>query len=175
MKKFLLKKGSPGHSSSLVGEKNLKYSSYPVNKSPKPRPKPNYIKPKQPGKPKPPYNKNKKFPTFKTVEESIAAVKKNGLLIRNVEKQEEDICIVAVRQNGLALRFIKNRYKTARICIIAVGQNGLALKHVKDQNEKMCLTAIKQNPMAIKFVAEKTDEMRNLARVRFNEWLDSLK
>jgi hypothetical protein len=125
----------------------------------------------KPGKPKKPYMG---IP-LNTPEECLAAVKKNGLMIRNIEVQPEDLCIEAVRQTGLALKFIKNRYKTAKICVIAVGQNGLALKHVNVQSEKICMTAIRQNPMAMEYVTEKTPEMREIARKRFNDWLDSLK
>jgi hypothetical protein len=155
---ILIKKDSKEHGA-LENKKN-RYTGYPVNKK------------QHAGKPKKPSNKE---PSVRTPEEWLEVVKKNGLLIGKMEVQPENVCIEAVKQNGLALKYIKNRYKTPKICVIAVGQTGLALKHTNVQDEKICLTAIKQNPMAIEFVKEKTPEMREIAKKRFSDWLDSLK
>ena len=60
--------------------------------------------------------------------EAIEAVKQNGLALRYVKEQTPDICLAAVKQNGLALRFVKEQ--TPDICLEAVKQNGLALRFV---------------------------------------------
>jgi hypothetical protein len=159
---ILIKKGSKEHGGgSILENKNNRYAGHMLNKNRNPA-----------TKLRKPYHKG---PSFKTPEEWLEAVKKNGTLIRNMEVQPENICVEAVKQNGLALKFIKNRYKTPKICVIAVGQNGLALKYVNEQSEKICLTAIKQNPMAIEYVIDRNEEMCNIAKTRFNDWLDSLK
>lgn len=156
---FLTKKGVKGVQGKLKGYGG--YNKPGVNKKPA-------------GNAKKP-NKGFKKEMPKDPEECIKLLAKDGLLIRNIEVQTEDMCIAAVRQNGLALKFIKNRYKTPKICVIAVGQNGLALKHANKQDEKICVTAVKQNPMAMEYVEEKTEEIREIARKRYNDWLSSLK
>jgi hypothetical protein len=49
---------------------------------------------------------------------------------------KEEICKLAVQQNGDALRYVKNQ--TEEICKLAVQQNGDALKYVKNQTEEIC-------------------------------------
>ncbi|MCQ4379844.1 DUF4116 domain-containing protein, partial [Clostridioides difficile] len=74
-----------------------------------------------------------------------------------VENQTEEICMEAVRQNGLDLKFVKNQTET--ICLRAVRQNGMALEFVKEQTVGICLKAVRQYGMALKFVKEQTEEI----------------
>jgi hypothetical protein len=46
-------------------------------------------------------------------------------------RQTEQMCLEAVKQNGLALQYVKEQ--TQEICLTAVGQNGYALSYVKEQ------------------------------------------
>ncbi|EGT3944791.1 TPA: DUF4116 domain-containing protein [Clostridioides difficile] len=48
----------------------------------------------------------------------------------------------AVKQNGLALEFVKEQ--TEEICLIAVRQNGLALEFVKEQTQEVFAELAKQ-------------------------------
>lgn len=88
-----------------------------------------------------------------------AAVKLDGLSLEyvNEDEQTEEICILAVKQNGLALDYVINQ--TEDICIAAVRQNGLALEYVKDQTENICIAAVRQNNFAVMDVKEMTDEI----------------
>ena len=56
----------------------------------------------------------------------------------------------AVKENGYALRYIKNQ--TEEICLEAVKEEGYALQYVKNQTEEICLEAVKQNGYALKYV-----------------------
>ena len=76
-------------------------------------------------------------------------LRSNGLELQYV-KQTFDLCIVAVKQNGLALEFVNNQ--TEEICIAAVINNGFALEFVKHQTEDICLVAVKQNGLAYKYI-----------------------
>jgi len=40
------------------------------------------------------------------------------------------------------------------MCLAAVRQNGLALQYVKEQIEEICLAAVKQNGLALQYVKE---------------------
>ena len=116
-------------------------------------------------------NRNRRF----------SAVSQNGYLIKKVpdDQQEEDLCIVAVLQNGMALRYIVNQ--TLDICLAAVAQNGAAFQYVKeefrtpeiyrialsscgrmlrhispkDQTEELCLLATKENPYNLRYVSKR--------------------
>ena len=50
-------------------------------------------------------------------------------------------CLYAVKQNGLALQYVKEQ--TDDICLIAVKQHGYALRYVKEQTDDICLYAVK--------------------------------
>lgn len=69
-----------------------------------------------------------------------------------IKKQTDEICLIAVKQDGRALQYVKNQ--TVDICIAAVKQNGLALKFVNNQNYEICVEAVKQNGMALQFVKQ---------------------
>jgi len=50
---------------------------------------------------------------------------------------------LAVRQNGLALQYVKNQ--TDKICKLAVQQYGFALQYVKNKTNEIKVEAYKQN------------------------------
>ena len=56
----------------------------------------------------------------------------------------------AMKQNGLALGYIKNQ--TPELCMVAVKENGLALEYVKKQTPEIIAAAIEEDPDAIEFV-----------------------
>jgi hypothetical protein len=73
-----------------------------------------------------------------------AAINRNGLCIRYIDKPSEKECITAVKQNGLALFFIDTQSRD--ICIEAIKQNPKALLFVKRQTEEFCKLALKKDP-----------------------------
>ncbi len=50
-----------------------------------------------------------------------------------LEWNDPDFCKSAVRQNGMALQFIKPELLTKDICKLAVKQNGFAFQYVKPE------------------------------------------
>jgi hypothetical protein len=90
----------------------------------------------------------------------LAAVKQNGLALQFVKEQTEELCLAAVKQNGLALQFVKEQ--TEELCLAEVKQNGLALQFVKEQTEEICLAAVKQNGWALGFVKDQTKIAKSL-------------
>jgi len=79
-----------------------------------------------------------------------------------VSRRTEQVCLAAVRQNGLALQYIDDEKITREIYLAAVRQNGLALKYVpeKMRTEQVYLAAVTQNGQALQYIPE---EMRTLA------------
>ena len=63
---------------------------------------------------------------------------------------DENDCLEAVKQDGHALRYVKEQ--TPEICLAAVKQDESALQFVKEQTPEICLEAIKQTGFALQFV-----------------------
>ena len=61
----------------------------------------------------------------------LEAVKQDGNALRFVKEQTPEMCLEAVKIDGQALRFVKEQ--THEICLEAVKEDGLALEHVKEQ------------------------------------------
>ena len=80
---------------------------------------------------------------------------KSNKLIKKKHLEEfdytnHDECLEAVKQCGLALKFVKTQ--THDICMEAVKENPFALVNVEDQTDDICLEAIKQNPYILKYI-----------------------
>jgi len=61
------------------------------------------------------------------------------------------ICLVAVENCGLVLKFIPRHLKTYEICLAAVKSHGCALRYVPHElkTEELCMLAVKQNAYAL--------------------------
>ena len=55
-----------------------------------------------------------------------------------------------VKQNGLALQFVKEQ--TPEICLAAVRRDAIALEYVKEQTPEICTEAVKQNANAVIYI-----------------------
>lgn len=121
---------------------------------------------------------------MKTNELSNLAVKNNGMALMHVIETQtytnssQDQCIMAVNNNGHAIRFVGHHFRSK--CIdIAVTQNGCALRHLtkKEISKDVLKNAICQNGCAIiyafpeKSIAEvlqnPTDEIDQLFYIAF--------
>jgi hypothetical protein len=80
----------------------------------------------------------------------------NGMLIRQIFEPTDEQLFIAIKQNGLVIKYIK---QTPEMCLIAVKQNGMALQFIKDQNDQLCKAAVYQNSHALKFITNQTDEI----------------
>ena len=87
----------------------------------------------------------------------LAAVRQNGLALKYILDQTDGICMIAVRQNGELLWYVKNQ--TPEICLAAVQRNGEALELVKNQTPEICLAAVKQKAYVLEFVLNQTPEI----------------
>jgi hypothetical protein len=75
--------------------------------------------------------------------------------------------LAAVKQNGLALQYVLKQ--TPEICLTAVKQNGLAVQYVNKLNSEICKSAVKQNREAFQYVVE------NILLYNYNYFLDEIK
>lgn len=78
------------------------------------------------------------------------AVKQNGLFLEYIEDQDDDICIEAIKQNIFSLIFVKEQNNI--ICLEAINKSIEALEHIRDQNDMLCLIAINKNVAALKYI-----------------------
>ena len=90
---------------------------------------------------------------------------RDSSLLEYVKYQTDDLCLRAVKSNGLLLKYV--RFQTPAICLAAVNQNGLALEFVHGyaKNLEICIRAAKQNPLAVRF-AEDADNEEMFAIIR---------
>ncbi|NJA72332.1 DUF4116 domain-containing protein [Clostridioides difficile] len=80
----------------------------------------------------------------------LLAVRNYGGALEYVKNQTDKMCLIAVKNWGWNLYYVKNQ--TEEICIEAVKQNGSSLQYVNKQTPKLCLEAVKQNGSALDYV-----------------------
>jgi len=89
----------------------------------------------------------------------ISLAKVNGYVLEYVEDKTPNICLAAVMNKGLALKFVEKKLQTPKICLAAVNENGRALEYVKVQTEEICLAAVLNDESAFEFVKNQTPEI----------------
>jgi len=106
-------------------------------------------------------------------ESDIEIVKKNGLALQTVEhKEDRDVVLTAVKQNGMALDFAGPWKDDEEIVSSAVEKNGMALQFASKRlknTKKVTSLAVNSNPYAFQFASDelKDDEpyVRELSKL----------
>ncbi len=87
------------------------------------------------------------------------AVKRNGLALKFVLdcRKTKRMCMDAVRGNGMSLEYVPACYMTNWTCLVAVQQNGMALEHVPEgmKTQRICRAAVKADGNALMWVPYK--------------------
>ena len=73
--------------------------------------------------------------------------------IKYIKKRTEEICKLAVSQDGYALKYVQKQ--TEELCKLAVSEDGFALQFVQNQTEEICKIAVTQNYFAMRYVNPK--------------------
>ena len=84
-------------------------------------------------------------------------LKYSGTMIKNIERQTDELCEIAVMHDGRALAFVVN--KTDKICKLAVINNGLALQYVPEETPELCMLAVQENEKALRLVQKQYLEL----------------
>jgi hypothetical protein len=101
---------------------------------------------------------------------AIKAVTKNGIYLKNIINQTDEIVKIALEKTIDAFKYVKNI--TPLMCLDIVNKDGLQLEHIKmrilkpewnDFRDLIYMEAIKQNPLAIKFAICQTLKHRQEA------------
>jgi hypothetical protein len=79
-------------------------------------------------------------------------VKENGHELRYLPYQTYELCLAAVEENGTALQYVDDEYKTNDLLMAAVKSSCQALKYIPEQTDEICLYAIKHNPNALEYI-----------------------
>jgi hypothetical protein len=87
----------------------------------------------------------------------IQAVKQNGQALKYVKDQSDEVCLAAVKQTGIALKYVKDQ--TPEICMEAVKQCCHALQYVKNQTPEICMEAVMQYGITLKYVKDQYTEL----------------
>jgi len=79
-----------------------------------------------------------------------------GETFKNNFERKFQICLEAVKNNGLSLKSVPNKFKTYEICLEAVKNNGLSLEYVSYNYKtlELCTEAIKNNGLALKYIID---------------------
>lgn len=89
----------------------------------------------------------------KTFNKVIDILEADGMKLSRLDRQTENMCLVAVRSNPEAFRYVIKQ--TVKICIAAVEGDPSNLRLVKKQSEKICRAAVMKDGMALQFVEDK--------------------
>jgi len=88
----------------------------------------------------------------------IAIVTDEDLLKEVCEDENTlQICLDAVKKNGMDLLYVPSDFRTEKICIEAVKQNGLAMKYVPKEIialPNFCLRAVSYDPDALIYIPD---------------------
>lgn len=84
-----------------------------------------------------------------TDEMYVKALRKNGMLLKDIKKQTYKMVISALKNNPMAIQFVINA--TSDLNLQAVSINGLALEHINNQNYRICLQAVEQNGLSLQY------------------------
>ena len=92
----------------------------------------------------------------RTMEMCLAAVKKNGLALNHVPKglKTIEMCFIAVQNDGGALRYVPKKLKTIDNCLAAVQTHGYMLEYVPDElrTAEVCLAAVQNYGCSLYYV-----------------------
>ena len=77
----------------------------------------------------------------KKEQEYLEKVKENGMYLKRLKKsQTPKICLTAVRQNGMALRFIEN--PSPKLMLEAIKSSGITVQYLNELSEEDILTVL---------------------------------
>ena len=122
-----------------------------------------------------------------SIELQNAAIDLSGLVLRHIKNPTPDQCLRAVKRSGLALADVDKNKQTPELCEVAVRQHGMAIKFVAEptaeleriaavnggiefvhQTKELCQMAIWHNPYSLRHVSPKfqTEKLCRLAMER---------
>jgi len=99
---------------------------------------------------------------LKNNDNCINVLNYDALNLRFIENQTYEICLLAVRNWGIAIKFVKLN-QTEELCWEALKHTTRSIKYIIKQTYDMCLYAIKNDPYLITYINNPTIELCKLA------------
>jgi len=87
----------------------------------------------------------------------LELVKNDGMALKFIEHQTDEMCVLAITNNTYSLEFVKNQ--TEAMCLFAVSINGSVLPLVRKQTDKICMEAVRMDSVSLKHVKNQTYEI----------------
>jgi len=91
----------------------------------------------------------------------INILHKDYKALEYVKNQTDELCTLAIMQNGSAIQFVKNQ--TKELCELAINKDGTSLQYVRDQTDELCRSVVQKEGFRIQYVKNPTDELCDLA------------
>ncbi|MGX9757739.1 hypothetical protein ACWYRQ_15780 [Clostridioides difficile] len=94
-------------------------------------------------------------------------IKEHPWDLKDAKIQTYEMCIESIKKDGLFLKDIRwdeldfNKEQVNNLCLMAVKENGLALEYVKNQTEEICREALRQNKQAVIYIEDGKIPKRN--------------
>jgi hypothetical protein len=101
------------------------------------------------------------FPLFDNLDFCKLIIKENGLALKFIKSQTPELCKLAIEKNANALQYV--HIQTPELCNLAVSIDGDTLQYVHIQTPELCKLAIMSYGLALKYVKNQTDELCELA------------
>jgi hypothetical protein len=98
----------------------------------------------------------------------MAAIMTDGQHIKYVPKQTPELCMMAVKQNGMALSNVHRRYLTPELYRAAITQNGGAIAYLEEKRKtpELCKLAIEgpDGDWAMQFIKQTPELCREAVK-----------
>ena len=81
-----------------------------------------------------------------------------------------ELCLKAVKHDGMMLRLVPRKFKTTEICLEAIKQNGKALAYVPEKHKTidLCTKAMNRSCLAYDFISQKLKRtIKKLAKIDY--------
>jgi hypothetical protein len=112
--------------------------------------------------------------TSPTEELWLSAVSKESYLFRSARNPSNALCWAALKSDPQLLFYMQEQ-ATEEMCLFAVKSDGLLLKFVKNKTDKICKEAIKNNTESLKFIKNPSSELCILAdRINLSEYREKM-
>ena len=100
----------------------------------------------------------------------LAAVEQAGQAIRYIDNPSEEVQLAAVKKDGRAIRYINN--PSEEVQLAAVRKDGWAIQSIENPSEQVQLAAVKQDALTIRYINSPSEQVQ-LAAVK--QYLGSIK
>uniref|UniRef100_UPI0031B5FCDE DUF4116 domain-containing protein n=1 Tax=Clostridioides difficile TaxID=1496 RepID=UPI0031B5FCDE len=89
---------------------------------------------------------------------NLKNIKKKLSCLMNTKRLNYEACVEIVKKNGLMVQFFKwdklnlTQEQIEEICLVAVKEDGRALEYINNPTKDMCIEAIKKNALSLEYV-----------------------